>query len=486
METTNIVKILKEVDVNYFLKPKFLKGVLADLLYDYETEQKILYTLSSNVNVIEKLYNSKNRLLDYQNIKTELRNYGLADNIIDWGLNIWSAVLDIKTDSFVKQVVNLGAGGSFTVFSDKTKVFSWGNNKWGQLGNGTTADTVRPKEITQYLNLREGEEIVKVMTSFRSAYLYTSFNRVFAWGNNQYGQVGDGTTVNKSFPIEITHKFSFLSDERIQSMDAGGYHAVLATNFNRVFAWGNNEFGQLGDEMGANRHMPYEITNKFYFQKEEKIEHISIGLGHSLLSTNLGRIFSWGNNEYGQLGDGTINKRNKPLDVTSSFYLLSGELIKSISAGSLHSLISTTNGRVFAFGNNENGQLGDGTATSRVRPVEVTGYFRLLNDEVVVKVLAGRNYSLALTSIGRVFAWGSNQYGQLTLAEYNGKIPEITDITNNIVKGKEEIVDIAIGASSTHSFAITTTGKIYAWGNNENGQIGALITDKRKPVEVMI
>ncbi len=491
METKKIVEILKQIDINILLKQNTFKAVLADLLYDYEAERKILNTIHNSVNVIEKLHKSNNKILECQNIKTELLSYGLNSTTVEWAIEIWSGVLGINNvrniEGTFNQFIKLSAGGSFTIALKDTKVYAWGNNKWGQLGNGTLFDCIRPVEISSNFNFNNNENIENIFTSFRSTYLLTTEGRLFSWGSNEYGQLGDGTIISKNYPINITSKFSLQNGEKILHFSTGGFHCLLITSFGRVFSWGNNEYGQLGDESNINKNLPVEITNKFSLVNNEKIENIKVGLGHSMVTTSMGRVYTWGNNEYGQLGDGTKTKRKKPTDVTRDFLFADNEKINFIALGALHSLVVTSS-RVFTFGSNESGQLGDATTKMRYKPVDITNRFSPLPEEKIIKIEAGRNYSLALTSIGRVFSWGNNKFGQLGIADYITGTTGPMDITNNIINNDEElIVNIFTGANSTHSYAISNNDKIYAWGNNEYGQLGEGSTiEKRSPIEIKI
>ncbi len=487
METTKIVEILKQVDINLLLKQNILKAVLADLLYEHETERKILNTINNSVNVVDKLYKCKNKLLEYQSIKNELLSYGLNESTVDWAINIWLGVLNInKVDNTQDQFIKFSTGGSFTLaVLASQKIYAWGNNRWGQLGFGTVIDSVKPIEITKYFHLKPEEKVANIYASFRSSNLLTTEGRLFAWGNNEFGQLGDNSTNNHNIPIEVTSKLGLVYGEKISQMTTGGFHTLLVTSLGRVFSWGYNEYGQLGDGTNIYKNVPVEITKMFNLMNDEEIENLGAGLGHSMLTTSLGRIFTWGNNEYSQLGDNTSNKRNHPSDISKFINYKKDEKIKKISLGSLHTFIVTTIGRVFAFGNNDNGQLGDIATKTCVKPIDITERFNTLPDEIIINIIAGRNYSLALTSLGRIFSWGNNNNGQLGIASYITGSTGPLEITDKIVNNDEEwIVNIFSGATSTHSYAVSSNRKIYAWGNNEQGQIGEGTTvEKSLPFE---
>jgi len=491
METNQVIEILKnDVDIKLLLNKNIFKAVLNDLLFAYETERKILIAVNLSVNVVEKLYKNIDKLITYQTIKRELSNFGFNDETIIWALTIWTGVLDIQLvqndDHTNINFINISTGVSFTIatfLSDK--VFSWGSNNWGQLGHLKPINEKRPNEITNIFNLSKTERIKNVYTSFRSSFLLTTKGRLFSFGNNSHGQLGNGTITDVNEPIDITNQFKYHHGEIVEKFETGGLHSLLLTSFNRLFTWGNNDYGQLGDGTNHQVKIPNDISEKFPLKKGEKIVNLGAGLGHSLLTTSLERVFTWGNNEYGQLGDGTTTKRNKPSEITDYFNFNHNEKIIHVSLGSLHSILVTSNGRLFTWGNNEHGQLGDMTIQSRLKPIEITNHFKLLSDEKVVFIQSGRDFSLALTTIGQVYAWGNNKNGQLGMTDYvvGNKAP--INITKSIIKNDEDwVVKIVTGPTSSHCFAITSTKKIFCWGNNDKGQLGDGTTqEQRIPIE---
>lgn len=186
---------------------------------------------------------------------------------------------------------------------------------------------------------------------------------------------------------------------------------------------------------------------------------LSSGSAHTLLATPGGLLYAWGENANGRLGDGTLTDRSTPTLIST----LTG--VTAVSAGTQHSLAVTVDGRVFAWGYNSSGRLGDGTSTTRNRPVPITSLTS------IVSVAAGDSHSLALTADGRVYAWGSGTSGRLGLGSttsYN--IPML-------VPGLANVIEIAAGTS--HSLAVTSSGQLYAWGANGSSRLGDGTTTNR-------
>jgi RHS repeat-associated protein len=213
-----------------------------------------------------------------------------------------------------------------------------------------------------------------------------------------------------------------------------------------VWSWGTNQFGEMG--LGTNTLIQWptriaSVTNAV---------SISAGSLHSLAAQNNGTVWAWGLNSDGRLGNGNFNNASNPVAVTRITNAV------MVSAGGNHSLALLANGSVMAWGANNGGQLGTGNTISTNQPVAVGSFTN------VVALSAGTNFSLALTLDGYVWAWGTNNMGQLGLGSTTTQLTpvKITTLSN--------IVQIVAGAS--HSLALDKNGVVYAWGRNTEGQIG--------------
>ncbi len=378
--------------------------------------------------------------------------------------------------------VSLGTHHS-SALTSSGRVFTWGRNDYGQLGDGTIMQRTVPTEITSRFNLAAGETIVSISLEYAHSSALTSSGRMFTWGWNSSGQLGDGTTTNRSTPTDITDQFDLAAGETVVSVSLGDSHSSALTSSGRMFTWGWNSSGQLGDETTTSRTTPTEITHHFDLEAGETIVSISLGYAHSSALTSSGRMFTWGDNGYGQLGDGTESYRHTPTEVTDQFDLVAGETIASISLGSWHSSALTSSGSVFTWGYNGDGQLGDGTTTWRTTPTEMTHQFNLAAGETIVNVSSGGEHTSALTSQGRAFTWGYNSYGQLGDDTTTDKSTP-TEITHqfNLETG-ETIVSISLGYH--YSSALTSQGRMFTWGRNNYGQLGDWTTSHRStPTEI--
>ena len=370
--------------------------------------------------------------------------------------------------------LSLGAMNS-SALTTEGRLFIWGANFWAQLGDGTRIDSLIPKDITSHFDLDVGEKIISASLATIHSSVLTSEGRVFTWGDNRNGQLGDGTTTNSSTPKDITSHFYLGVGETIITISSGYAHSLAITSEGRVFTWGFNIYGQLGDGTTENSSTPKDITNQFGLGVGETIISINLGDMHSSALTSIGRVFTWGDNNMRQLGDGTYIDSSTPVEITSQFSLNIEETIKSVSLGRYHSSSITSEGRIFTWGFNMKGQLGDGTTENSSTPIDITSQFDLGVGETIISINLGEMHSSVITSEGRIFTWGQNDSGQLGNGTYSSGVYDsnsspIEITTQFYLYAGERIVSVSLGRS--HSSALTSEGRIFIWGNNDYGQIG--------------
>ena len=377
-----------------------------------------------------------------------------------------------------KTVIAIAAGlqHSLALTSDG-QVFAWGDNGSGQLGDGMKIQRTTPVAVSTSGALA-GKEVLSIVASRYYSLALTADGQVFAWGSNGFGQLGDGTTTMRTIPVAVNTSGA-LAGKTVTAIAAGTSHSIARTSDGKVFAWGYNGFGQLGDGSTTTRTTPVAVDmSGALFGKT--VLSIEAGASYNLAHTSDGQIFAWGDNSSGQLGDGTANTRTTPVVVNMTDALL-GKAVTAITAGAYHSFALTSDGQAFAWGSNFYGQLGDRTTTQRNMPVGVyTG--GLLTNKKVVANASGKNHSLALTSDGQVFAWGDNSRGQLGDGTTTQRTTPVAIDTSGALAGKTVI---AIAAAEYHSLALTSDGQVFAWGYNSSGQLGNGSTSQQNtPVAV--
>ncbi|MFA7506709.1 MAG: hypothetical protein WCZ11_00575, partial [Bacilli bacterium] len=220
------------------------------------------------------------------------------------------------------QIIKLALGDSHSVALSKSKrFFVWGSNARGQLGDATLIDKRVPTDITDLFVFDEDEVISKISAGGWHTALLTSKNQLYIWGYNQYRQLATGTKVDSSSPINITNKFELFHDEKIIDVNLGGYNSSLITSYGRIFTWGDNEFGNLGGLFETMKQVSIDITGNFNLNENEKIDKLYLRNNHSAAISSSKRVFTWGVNASGQLGNGSFKIKKDPTDITNLFNL---------------------------------------------------------------------------------------------------------------------------------------------------------------------
>ncbi|MGW7444674.1 RCC1 domain-containing protein [Kitasatospora sp. NPDC054795] len=340
---------------------------------------------------------------------------------------------------------------------------SWGNNRSGQLGDGTWADL--RTTATAVLGLTSAD-VVKIAAGGSGATLghglaLLADRTVQSWGVNGSGQLGDGTVFSHNTPGRVVD----LADAT--DIAAGGAHSLALLADGTVRAWGQNNHGQLGNGTGADSGVPVRVEGL------HKVVAIAAGLHHSLALREDGTVWAWGYNSNGQLGDGTSTNRGLPARVVG----LTG--VSRIAAGASHNLVLVgapgAGAAVKAWGYNATGQLGDNTTINRYTPVATHGAWT----GGVTRIAAGCNHSMAVVDTDhRLKAWGQNTAGQL------GDGTTVFRVTPVTVPGLSGVRLVAGGRE--HTVALSGTSTVHSWGSNGSGQLGDGTTaDSSTPVPTL-
>ena len=271
-------------------------------------------------------------------------------------------------------------------------VASWGSGNSGTLGNGTTTGRTLYGDVTGLPN-----NVMQISAGYRHILALLPDGTVRAWGDNQVGQLGDGSTTNRSTPVQVTGLTG------VTQVSAGLLHSLALRSDGTVWAWGVNDFGQAGTgSTGPDQLVPVRVTGLTGVIK------ISAGDDFSLALRSDGTVWAWGAGRRGQLGNGTTTDSPVPVRVTGL------SQVTNISAGGEASVATRTNGisaltSVWTWGDNRAGELGDGTLTRHTTPEQVTGIGTLY----IAGIVAGPLYTAVLGTDGSVWAWGDDQFGQL-------------------------------------------------------------------------
>jgi len=286
----------------------------------------------------------------------------------------------------------------------------------------------------------------------------TASGGVSCWGDDSTFQLGDGRKVGIPTPVSVVGLSSGVA-----AISTSIFHTCAVTTAGAAQCWGYNVFGQLGDGTTNNSSVPVPVAGA-----SSGVTAISTGYFFTCALDSSGAVLCWGDNVVGQLGDGTTTNRAAPTAVTG---LSSG--VAAISTHNYHTCALTTAGGVQCWGDNSNGELGDGTTNNSAVPVPVAGL-----SSGVAAISAGAYHSCALNTSGGVLCWGYNHYGQLgNGANSDSLVPvAVTGLSSGVT---------AIYAGELHTCALTSAGAVMCWGSNDSGQLGnGTTTDSAIPVPV--
>ena len=356
-------------------------------------------------------------------------------------------------------------------------IYSWGKNAYGQQGDGTNIDRQSPIKVAKPANVPKGFTFTKVDAGDHSVLAMGSDGNLYTWGFNASGQLGDGTTENRNRPAPVKKPDGAAPGFTWQQANTRWDHTVALGSDGNLYAWGLNAYGQLGNTSvprGPNNPAAYS-AKPVPVSKPAGITFTQPATGRysSMAMGSDGKLYAWGWNSYGRLGDGTTTDRLTPTQVLQP----NGVTFSQFNVGADYSFAITTNGDLYGWGWNDSGRLGDGTTTDRHVPTLIprpdgtpAGF--------TWKQVMGRDYhSMGIGSDGNLYTWGVNWYGDLGLPD----VP--TGQTSHIIRPRpvqkpkpsvagQETSWVRLYAGWEQSLALGSDGNLYTWGWNSGGQLG--------------
>ncbi|MFN8487967.1 MAG: hypothetical protein U0350_10265 [Caldilineaceae bacterium] len=330
----------------------------------------------------------------------------------------------------------------------------WGNNDYGQLGDGTTSSKSTPSVVS---GLSSGVTAITAGGDHTCA--LTTSGGVKCWGRGSNGELGIGSWNSVQTPFAVVGLSS-----GVKAIGAGEYHTCALLISGGVKCWGYNLYGTLGDGTDNDSTAPVDVNGL-----TSSVTALSVGGYFNCVLTTSGGAKCWGDNGWGQLGIGSENGQATPVNVSG---LTSG--VKAIMAGGHHACALLNGGGAKCWGYNGSGQLGTGTTDTVLTPIDVSSFASGIS-----LLMAGAYHTCALTTGGGVKCSGNNTSGQL------GDGTTTDQSTPTAVSGLTSGVT-AVGAGANHTCAVTAAGNVKCWGRNANGQLGDGTTaDKHTPVGVV-
>ena len=388
-----------------------------------------------------------------------------------------------QANALVTKVIYISAGSYHSIaVNSNGDLYSWGWNGQGQLGNGTNTDSNVPLPVRAAGTPMAGKKIVHVSTGGNfykgSSLVLSSEGKVYSWGANDQGQLGNGTATNSNLPVEVKTEGTPKAGKKIIQTAIGVTHSMALDSEGKVYSWGENVNGLLGTGDAIPTLSPVLVRTGGTPMEGKKIVQISAGGAHSMALDSEGNIYAWGWGGEGQLGNGENNNSNVPILVKKEGTGLEGKTIKKVMAGGMFSMVLTSDGSLYSWGKNNYGQIGDGTTNNYNLAVAVKTEGTPMAGKTVVDFSISNEHTVALTSDGQIYAWGRNESGQLGDGTNTAStLPVAVRTVGTPFAGKKAVQVVAGGWEGAHSLALGTDGTVYSWGRNLNGQLGDQTTN---------
>lgn len=353
---------------------------------------------------------------------------------------------------------------------------SWRDDSYGALGDGGEAD--ESSDVAGPVAGPAGtgvlDDVVAVTAGEYFAVALATDGTVWSWGRNNEGQLGnDGMGTNQDTPVQVVNADATGFLDHVVSIASGTYHTLALRDDGTLWAWGYAGFGRLGDgQEGIDRDRPVQVWDPTFGGYLEDVVAIAAGYDHSLAMTADGAIYAWGSNAHDQLGQGPgsgMDLSMVPVRVkdAAGTGFLGG--VRSLYANSYTSYALATDGTVWSWGNNDEGEIGDGTIAQRPLPVKVKtpdGTGVLGN---VKEISSGSYHALTTLTNGTPLAWGYNLDGQIG----DGDLGNDSLLPANVRTPSGSLSGVVtMSGGYDFSLAVRNDGSAWSWGDDFHGQLG--------------
>ncbi len=372
-----------------------------------------------------------------------------------------------------KRWIQIASGANHTCgITTLGKGYCWGSNISGGLGNNSTNNSLVPIAVDDSGTL-SGKTLKNITAGANHTCAIASDDNAYCWGKNDYGQLGDGSFVNKLVPTPVSMS-GVLTGKKLLYLNASGgaEHTCAIASDLQAYCWGSNDNGQLGNNSTTNSNTPVAVYNTGALVNKTIKSISAAGIyGHTCAIASDLQAYCWGSNNYGLLGDGTDTNSNVPIQVLNSG-VLAGKTIVDISTGDNNTCLIASDNYGYCWGENSNGAVGDHTVINRLSPVAIDRS-GALSGRTLQKISVGggnNGHPCAIASDNNVYCWGFNGYGALGNGNtYNSAVPVAVNKTG--VLNERAVISLSVGAD--HVCALATDKQSYCWGWGNDGQLGA-------------
>jgi prepilin-type N-terminal cleavage/methylation domain-containing protein len=348
------------------------------------------------------------------------------------------------------------------------KAYCWGYGSSGEIGNGENNHALKPLAVNMS-GAMAGKTVVEVSAGKWHSCARTSDNRIYCWGLNHAGQLGNGTKTNSNVPVAVNMS-GVMAGKTVTNLTSGDSYSCARTSDGNAYCWGTGGSGVRGDGSNADATTPTQVSLSGGLAGKT-IKQIDAGQNFTCAVGSDDKAYCWGYGYNGQMGNSTGGSgtadQMTPVAVSTSG-VLSGKVISSISAGVDNACVRATDGRAYCWGLGGNGLLGNGSSSSSYVPVAVNTS-GVLSGLTLASVSVGEMAVCAQATNGRAYCWGVSARGERgdgTTTTSN--VPTAVNVSG-VLSGKT-INNVSTG--SWHSCATATDGNAYCWGHNSEGELG--------------
>jgi hypothetical protein len=282
-------------------------------------------------------------------------------------------------------------GYNVLIVTKDDKTYAFGNNSYNRLGFGHNRFVNEIQIVKELCD----QQIIDFTNGLEHCIARNSSGKVYCWGRNDWGLLGIGSQDENLHKPKLNQ---YLNNKFVIDISCGARHSFVLTNCGEVYAWGDNYRGQIGNSCNRDQLIPFKVKGF----NNERIVMISCGFLHSMALTECGHVYSWGNNEFGQLGIGNTENSNEPKFVAVIDENKCNVFIENISCGSYHSLLLSSDANIYAFGRNKSGELGNQKEENESSPQRINTETKFID----ISSHWRKEISIALSQDGICYIWG--------------------------------------------------------------------------------
>jgi alpha-tubulin suppressor-like RCC1 family protein len=349
----------------------------------------------------------------------------------------------------------IAAGNAHSCALEDGRAYCWGENDYGQLGDGSTADSAVPVAVVT-TGVLAGKTLTQISAGGGGGLdtcALDSAGAVYCWGAGLDGGLGDRSTADSSVPVAVDAAGA-LAGKTITEISTGADGACALDSAGAAYCWGDNDYGELGDGNTLPSSVPVPVDHGGALAGKT-ITQVSAGYEDTCALDSAGAAYCWGDDYYGELGDNGRNGNysDVPLAVSGA---LAGQVLTQVSAGWWDACALDRDGSAYCWGT--------GAVTSSAVPVPVS-----LPGQRLAQVSAGLGENCGLSTAGAAYCWGDNGYGELGDGSTASSAAPVPVSTSGVLAGKTLA---QVSAGGFHACATDTTGARYCWGDNNQGDLG--------------